>query len=134
MAKKRVLIVDDHPPTRAVIKGVLEAEKGDPFEIVEAGTGGETLKAFESKGPFDLILLDVCLPDVDGFTICKAIRKVDNKTPIIFVTAKTDLKDYTDGREAGGDSYVVKPIARGALRAIVQLFTTLGRNKGDGKA
>jgi DNA-binding response OmpR family regulator len=133
MAKKRVLVVDDHPPTRAVIRGVLEADKNEPFDVIEASTGGETLKAFEAKGPFDLILLDVGLPDVDGFTICKAIRKLDNRTPIIFVTAKTDLRDYSEGREAGGDSYIVKPIARGALRSIVQLFTTLGRNQADRK-
>jgi DNA-binding response OmpR family regulator len=128
-ARKRVLVVDDHPPTRAVMRNILEADRNDPFEVIEAATGGDTLQAFESKGPFDLILLDVNLPDVDGFTICKAIRRVDDKVPIIFVTGKTELKDYTTGREAGGDSYVVKPIARTALRSIVQLFTTLGRQK-----
>ena len=109
------------------MRNILEADRNDPFDVVEAASGADTLKAFESKGPFDLILLDVNLPDVDGFTICKAIRRVDDKIPIVFVTAKTELKDYTLGRESGGDSYVVKPIARAALRSLVQLFTTLGR-------
>jgi DNA-binding response OmpR family regulator len=132
--RKRVLVVDDHPPTRAIMRNILEADKADPFEVIEAATGAETLKLFESKGPFDLILLDVNLPDVDGFTICKGIRNVDDQIPIVFVTGKTELKDYTTGREAGGDSYVVKPIARTALRSIVQLFTTLGRTNTKSKA
>jgi DNA-binding response OmpR family regulator len=131
--QKRILVVDDHPPTRAVIRSILEGDRSEPLDVIEAGTGADTLKAFESKGPFDLILLDVGLPDVDGFTLCKAIRRVDDRVPIVFLTAKTELKDYTAGREAGGDSYVVKPIARTALRSMVQLFTTLGRT-GSPKA
>ena len=64
------------------------------------------------------------LPDMDGYSVCRALRHVDKKVPIVFVTAKGDLKDYTAGREAGGDSYLVKPIARAALRSIVNLFTS----------
>ena len=95
----------------------------------EAGTGTECLKAADKTGPFDLILLDVNLPDMDGYAICRALRHVDKKVPIVFVTAKGDLKDYTAGREAGGDSYLVKPIARAALRSIVNLFTSIERSK-----
>ncbi len=121
---KRILIVDDHVPTRALIRTILEAEKTESFEVLEAGTGTECLKAADNKGPFDLILLDVNLPDMDGYSVCRALRHVDKKVPIVFVTAKGDLKDYTAGREAGGDSYLVKPIARAALRSIVNLFTS----------
>jgi DNA-binding response OmpR family regulator len=126
---KRVLVVDDHVPTRALIKTILEAEKSDTFEVTEAGTGTECLKAADKGGPYDLILLDVNLPDMDGYAICRALRHVDKKVPIVFVTAKGDLKDYTAGREAGGDSYLVKPIARAALRSIVNLFTSIERSK-----
>jgi DNA-binding response OmpR family regulator len=126
MAKK-ILIVDDHAPTRALIRTILEAEKVEHFEVADAATGTECLKAADSQGPFDLILLDVNLPDMDGFKVCRAIRHVDKKVPIVFVTAKGDLKDYTAGREAGGDSYLVKPIARAALRSIVNLFTSIER-------
>jgi two-component system OmpR family response regulator len=129
---KRVLIVDDHAPTRALIRSVLDAEKGVSFETVEAATGMECLKAADSKGPFDLILLDVNLPDMDGFEICKALRSVDKGVPIVFVTAKTDLKDFSAGRAAGGDSYLVKPIARAALRSMVALFTNMARRPADG--
>jgi DNA-binding response OmpR family regulator len=125
---KRVLVVDDHAPTRALIRTVLEAEKGETFHIVEAGSGTECIKAADRQGPFDLIMLDVNLPDLDGFSVCKALRRVDTRVPIIFVTAKGDLKDYTAGRDAGGDSYLVKPIARAALRSIVHLFTSIDRS------
>lgn len=129
---KKVLVVDDHVPTRVLIKTILEAEKSEKFEVVEAGTGTECLKEADKNGPFDLVLLDVNLPDMDGYAICRALRHVDKKVPIIFVTAKGDLKDYTAGREAGGDSYLVKPIARAALRSIVSLFTSVERaNRPD---
>ncbi|HKC13424.1 MAG TPA: response regulator [Vicinamibacteria bacterium] len=126
---KRVLVVDDHVPTRSLIRTLLEAEKTETFEVVEAGSGTECLKAADQRGPFDLVLLDVNLPDMDGYAVCKALRHVDKKVPIVFVTAKGDLKDYTTGRDAGGDSYLVKPIARAALRSIVSLFTSIERSK-----
>ncbi len=126
---KRVLIVDDHPPTLALIRTILEAEKTEQFEVFDAATGTDCLKVADQKGPFDLVLLDVSLPDMDGYSVCRALRHVDKKVPIVFVTAKGDLKDYTAGREAGGDSYLVKPIARAALRSIVSLFTSIERSQ-----
>ena len=128
MAKKRVLVVDDHAPTRALIRSILEAEKYENFEMVEAATGTDCLKAMDKKGPFDLILLDVTLPDMDGYSVCRALRTVESKVPIVFVTAKGDMKDYAAGRAAGADSYLVKPIARASLRSIVGLFTSIERS------
>jgi len=124
---KRVLVVDDHAPTRALIRSILDAEKSDTFTVVEADSGTECLKAADRQGPFDLILLDVNLPDMDGFSVCRALRSVDTTVPIVFVTAMGELKDYATGRGAGGDSYLVKPIARAALRSIVSLFTSIAR-------
>ena len=128
---KRVLVVDDHAPTRSLIRTVLEAEKGSTFEVVEAATGTDCLKTMDKEGPFDLVLLDVNLPDMEGYAVCKALRHVDRQVPIVFVTARGDLKHYAAGREAGGDSYLVKPIARAALRSIVTLFTTIDRGKRE---
>ena len=125
---KRVLVVDDHVPTRSLIRTILEAEKTASFEVTEAGTGTDCLKAVDKGPEFDLILLDVNLPDMDGYEVCRALRHVDKSVPIVFVTAKGDLKDYTAGREAGADSYLVKPIARAALRSIVALFTSIERS------
>jgi DNA-binding response OmpR family regulator len=125
---KRILIVDDHVPTRTLIRTILEQEKTDTFDVIEAGNGTDCLKAVDKAGPFDLILLDVNLPDMDGYSVCRALRHVDKKVPIVFVTAKGDLKDYSAGRDAGGDSYLVKPIARAALRSVVSLFTSIERS------
>ncbi len=126
---KRVLIVDDHGPTRTLMRAILEAEKSGGFSVVEAGTSADGIKACQEGEPFDLILLDVNLPDLDGYSTCRAIRQLDGAVPIVFVTAKGDLKDYAAGRQAGGDSYLVKPIARAALRSIVTLFTSVGRSR-----
>jgi DNA-binding response OmpR family regulator len=127
MAKKRILVVDDHAPTVALVRAILDAEKHTQYEVVEAATGTECLKAVDQKGPFDLILLDVNLPDMDGFSVCKALRNVEKGVPIVFVTALGDLRDFAAGREAGGDSYLVKPISRNALRSIVSLLTNVER-------
>jgi len=128
MAKKRVLVVDDHAPTVALVRAILDAEKHTQYEVVEAATGTECLKAVDQKGPFDLILLDVNLPDMDGFSVCKALRSVETRVPIVFVTAQGDLKDFAAGRQAGGDSYLVKPISRNSLRSIVGLLTNIERS------
>jgi cyclic di-GMP phosphodiesterase len=133
MAKKKVLVVDDHAPTRTLIRTILEGEKYENFELVEAATGTDCLKAVDKQGPFDLILLDVTLPDMDGYSVCRALRTVEAKVPIVFVTAKGDMKDYAAGRAAGADSYLVKPIARASLRSIVGLFTSLERNARNSK-
>jgi CheY-like chemotaxis protein len=126
---KRVLVVDDHAPTRLLVRSILETERERPYEVVEAGTGTDCLMAADSKGPFDLILLDVNLPDMDGFSLCRAIRRVDAEVPIVFVTGLGELKDFAAGRAAGGDSYIVKPIARQSLRSIVNLFTSVQRSR-----
>jgi DNA-binding response OmpR family regulator len=125
---KRILVVDDHAPTRTLIRVILEAEKGGQYSVVEAATGVDCLRAHDTQGPFDLILLDVNLPDMDGYEVCRSLRAVDDKVPIVFVTAKSELKDHTAGRMAGGDSYIVKPIARAALRSLVSLFSSVERN------
>ena len=129
MPKKRVLVVDDHAATRALIRGILEAEKGTTFEVVEAASGMDCLKAADGQGPFDLILLDVNMPDMDGYAVCRALRHVEKYVPIIFITAKSDVKDFVTGREAGADSYLVKPITRAHLRSVVNLFTNIERKR-----
>jgi two-component system, OmpR family, response regulator len=130
---KRILVVDDHAPTRALIRTILEGDRTGGFEVVQAANGAECLKAAE-EGSFELVLLDVNLPDTDGFTLCRAIRDKDKRVPIVFVTAQRDLTDFTAGRAAGGDSYLVKPIARAALRSLVGLFTSVERKSADSKS
>ncbi len=126
---KRILVVDDHAPTRSFVRSVLESEKAERYVVLEAATGADCLKAFDAHRPFDLVILDVGLPDLDGYAVCRALRSVDKDVPIVFVTGRSDIKDFSLGREAGSDSYIVKPIARGALRSMVTLFTSVGRRK-----
>ena len=129
MASKKVLVVDDQPDMRTLIRTILETDKSTAFQVVEAATAADCLKALERSGPFDLILLDVILPDMNGYQTCRAIRHVDANVPIVFVTGNGDLKDYAAGRQAGGDSYLVKPFSRPSLRSIATLFTSLQRGE-----
>ena len=124
---KRVLVVDDHAATRSTIRTLLESDKNHSFEVTEAASGTDCLKTFDAHGPFDLVLLDVNMPDLDGHAVCAALRRVDKYVPVVFITGQRDLKDYHSGRDAGGDSYLVKPISAAALRSTVHLFTTLSR-------
>jgi len=126
---KRVLIVDDHAPTRSLVRAMIEADRAETFEVLEAENGEGCVMTVEKNGPFDLILLDVDMPDMDGYQTCRALRKAKVDTPVIFVTAKGALKDFHAGREAGGDSYLKKPVSRQALRSIVALFTSIDRKK-----
>jgi CheY-like chemotaxis protein len=108
---------------------MLEADKEHPVTVVEAGSGLECLVAVE-KGPApDLILLDVSMPEMDGFEACRLLRSKGNQMAIVFVTGRGELADYHTGREAGGDSYITKPVSRGMLKSLVNLFTGPGRKK-----
>ena len=124
---KRVLVVDDHSPTRSLIRTILESDKVEGFQVVEAASGQGCLDIVDRQGPFDVVLLDVTLPDMDGFTVCRNLRAANAQVPVVFVTARGAIKDYAIGREVGGDSYLVKPIARSALRSIVSLFAHVDR-------
>jgi DNA-binding response OmpR family regulator len=132
MATRSVLVVDDEAEVRTLIRRMLETDSSVDFRIVEAATGTEGLKTADRSGHFDLILLDVVLPDMDGYSVCRAIRRVDANVPVVFVTAKGDLKDYAAGRQAGGDSYLVKPFSKTSLRSIVHLFTSIQRGESAG--
>jgi len=127
MEKRRILIVDDDAGIRLTIRRILESSRSDDFEIAEAASGVECLMATEKQGPFDLILLDVEMPEMDGFSVCKAIRNVDPAVPIVFVTSHVDLEHRVKGREAGGDSFLAKPVRPGALMSLVGLFSSSSR-------
>ena len=85
--------------------------------------------AVEQKGPIDLILLDIAMPEIDGLSICRAIRRIDKELPIVFVTAHADVANRVDAREAGGDSFLTKPIQPGTLLPLVKVFTRAERRR-----
>ena len=115
MTKTKILIIEDEPSISDNIEYALNTEGFDP---VSAPTGTEGLKLLESDG-FSLIILDVGLPDLNGFDICKEIRKASD-IPIIFLTARDSEVDRVVGLEMGGDDYVTKPFSPRELTARVR--------------
>lgn len=103
----RVLIIDDEPNIRAGLKDNLEF---DGYEVHQAADGQSGLDMVLSES-FDLILLDVMMPKMNGFEVCKAIRKNGINTPIIFLTAKGEEVDRVLGFEYGADDFVQKPFS-----------------------
>ncbi len=109
-----ILIVEDDQDILDVVTILLGRER---FRVLKAMTGEEAL-AQMTKNP-DLIILDVMLPDMDGFELCRRIRK-DSLAPVLFLTAKAGLHDKTEGLEAGGDDYLVKPFFQEELLARIR--------------
>jgi adenylate cyclase len=121
----RILIVDDNPTNVKVLQTRLAAEG---YEIVTAADGEEGLAAARQHTP-DLILLDVMMPKLDGFEVCRRLRAdaAFPFTPIIMVTAMADSKDVVAGLEAGGDEYLTKPVDHAALAARVRSMLRIKR-------
>ena len=121
----RILIVDDNPTNVKVLATRLGAEG---YEIVTAADGEEGLAAARAQTP-DLILLDVMMPKLDGFEVCRRLRADASYpfTPIIMVTAMADSRDVVAGLEAGGDEYLTKPVDHAALAARVRSMLRIKR-------
>jgi len=113
---KRILVVEDEPDMQSGIKDNLEFEG---YEVDTASDGKEGLQKILSNG-FDLVLLDVMLPHISGFDVCKKVRHENNETPIIFLTAKGEEIDKVIGLESGGDDYLTKPFSLRELLARVK--------------
>lgn len=103
----KILLAEDDPNLGAIIKEYLEA-KG--FETQLAENGEEALKQFTKK-TWNLCLLDVMMPQMDGFTLAKEIRKLDKQIPIVFLTAKSMKDDTIQGFRVGADDYITKPFS-----------------------
>ena len=103
---KKILIVDDE---KAIVDILNHNLRKEGYNTLQAYDGEEALKVFQDEKP-DLVLLDVMLPKMDGFTVCKTIRQTAN-TPIIMVTAKEDVVDKVIGLELGADDYITKPFS-----------------------
>ncbi|MDJ0817908.1 MAG: SpoIIE family protein phosphatase [Desulfobacterales bacterium] len=116
--KQTVLIVDDTPTNIQVLMETLK----DDYRILAAVTGQRALKLAASDPPPDIILLDVMMPDMDGYEVCSRL-KADAKTrdiPIIFITAKSETQDETRGLELGAVDYITKPISPPVVQARVK--------------
>jgi two-component system sensor histidine kinase ChiS len=112
----RLLVVDDDGMNRAVLRNFLE---GHPYIITEASSGSEALDLFYSGQNFDAVLLDVMMPGMTGYEVCRHIRKTHDISllPVIMLTAKQQAQDIVEGFEAGANDYLLKPIHRDELFA-----------------
>lgn len=115
MKEKNILVVDDEPLIRKLVVDFL---KKDGYEVVEAEDGKKAMDLFFSEEKIDLIILDVMLPEYDGFTVCREIRK-KSKVPIIMLTARGDEFDEIFGLDIGADEYIAKPFSPNILIARV---------------
>ena len=126
MPAHRILIVDDEPELRSMLRQYLSREG---FAVAEAATGSAALDAVSGSEP-DLVLLDVGLPDIDGFEVLRTLRMTSN-IPVIMLTARDDEIDRVVGLSVGADDYVVKPFSPRELVARIQ--SVLRRSAGGSR-
>ncbi len=110
-----LLFIEDDDAIRLALRLALEDEG---YQVVEAVNGADGLSAFRAN-EIDLVLLDLRLPDLSGFDVCRALR-TDSIVPIIIITAQTDTHDMVAGLEAGADDYVTKPVVPKELAARIR--------------
>ncbi|MCM3570537.1 response regulator transcription factor [Neobacillus mesonae] len=115
MSKYKVLVADDEEHMLMLIQSYLEKEG---YETVTAEDGEDVLTKW-NQGKFDLVILDIMMPKLDGFTVCQQIR-VFSKVPIIMLTAKSEELDRIHGLKIGADDYIVKPFSPKELMARVE--------------
>jgi DNA-binding response OmpR family regulator len=118
----RILAVEDDERIRAAVKLALEDEG---WTVSEAATGEDALTQFQQE-PSDVVLIDIMLPGVDGFEVCRSIRRTSD-VPIVMVTARADTHDVVAGLEAGADDYLTKPFAPKELSARIRALLRRAR-------
>ena len=115
MNKLKVLMVDDESRMRKLVNDFLSRKN---YEVIEAGDGEEAIDKFYADKDIALVILDVMMPKMDGWEVCKQIRK-DSKVPIIMLTAKGEERDELQGFDCGADEYISKPFSPKILTARV---------------
>jgi two-component system, OmpR family, response regulator len=112
----KVLVVDDEPNIRELVQVALNFHG---FAVTTSATGEDALQLVDAYRP-DLIVLDVLLPDIDGFEVCRRLRSVANDVPVIFLTARDATADTVTGLTIGADDYITKPFSVEAMIARVR--------------
>ena len=111
-----ILIAEDDP---AILAGISDVLKLEGYDVLEATDGRAALSLYRSSRP-DLVLLDVMMPEMNGYDVCRAIRREDEGTPIVMLTAKGEEIDKVVGLELGADDYIVKPFGIAELTARIR--------------
>ena len=124
---KTILVVDDESRIRKLVKDFLTR---DGYTVIEASDGEEALDIFYRNKDIDLILLDVMMPKINGWEVCREIRKI-SKLPIIMLTAKGDESDELNGFEIGADEYISKPFSPKILVARVTALLRRANKIGE---
>ena len=129
MDKLKILVVDDESRMRKLVKDFLVKRN---FEVLEAENGADAIDVFFSKKDIALVILDVMMPKMDGWQVCREVRQ-SSKVPIIMLTARSEERDELQGFDLGVDEYISKPFSPKILVARVNaiLRRTLGRDAGD---
>jgi two-component system, OmpR family, response regulator VicR len=125
--KKKILYVEDDPNLAFATMDNLEA---NDYEVVHASDGEEAWERF-GKDHFDICVVDVMLPKMDGFTLAEHIRKVDTHVPVLFLTARAMQEDRIRGLQLGADDYITKPFSIEELMLRIEVFL---RRSGQGTA
>jgi DNA-binding response OmpR family regulator len=120
----KILIVEDEP---AMLQGLKDNLELEDYNVDTANNGKDGLEKIRNNS-FDLVLLDVMMPGMSGFEVCKTVRKENNKTPIILLTAKGEEIDKVLGLELGADDYITKPFS---LRELLARIKTILRRTGE---
>ena len=115
MEKLKILVVDDESRMRKLVRDFLEREE---YQVLEAGDGMEAMDIFYEQQDLALLILDVMMPKMDGWEVCREVRK-ESKVPIIMLTARGDERDELQGFELGVDEYIAKPFSPKILVARV---------------
>ena len=126
MTGERLLLVDDEDNLRSMLEAAL---RHSGFEVHPAANGRDALDAVPDVKP-DLIVLDVMLPDLDGFDVCQRLRSTGDRTPVLFLTARDATEDKVRGLTMGGDDYLVKPFS---LEELVARIHAVLRRTGNAK-
>lgn len=125
--KIKILLVEDDPNFGSIMKSYLEL---NDFDVVLKTDGKQGLSGFKSES-FDICILDVMMPEMDGFTLAKEIKKTNSQVPFIFLTAKSLKEDMLEGFRTGADDYITKPFDSEVL--LFKLHAILKRNHQHGE-
>ncbi|OQX69969.1 MAG: DNA-binding response regulator [Sorangiineae bacterium NIC37A_2] len=126
--KKTILVVDDEPH---IILGLQDALEFEGFRVVTAASGAEAVAVHRKERP-DAVLLDLMLPDQNGYQVCEQIRQVDGTVPVIMLTAKSQEADKIRGLDVGADDYVTKPFSIGELTARIRALFRRAQRPNEG--
>lgn len=122
----RILVVDDEPDIRELLDSYLSA---DGYDVVTAGDGVDAISAFD-RGTYDLVILDIMIPKIDGFGVCEVIRKKSD-VPVVFLSALDDEKSLMRGYDISADDYVTKPFSMPVFMRKVRAILKRKRSNDD---